>query len=46
MDAMQCSPLALAFIGDGVYEIRAREKLILEGNMRAGKLHKLTGEGG
>ena len=33
MDAMQYSPLALAFIGDGVYEIRVREKL-----------HKLTVE--
>ena len=42
MDAMQYSPLALAFIGDGVYEIRVREKLILEANMPADKLHKLT----
>ena len=38
MDAMQYSPLALAFIGDGVYEIRVREKLILEANMPADKL--------
>ena len=44
MDAMQYSPLALAFIGDGVYEIRVREKLILEANMPADKLHKLTVE--
>lgn len=46
MDAMQYSPLALAFIGDGVYEIRVREKLILEANMPADKLHKLTVERG
>ena len=44
MDAMQYSPLALAFIGDGVYEIRVREKLILEANKPADKLHKLTVE--
>ena len=44
MDAMQYSPLALAFIGDGVYEIRVREKLILEANMPADKLHKLSVE--
>ncbi len=37
-------PLALAFIRDGVYEIRVREKLILEANMPADKLHKLTVE--
>ncbi|WP_295211176.1 ribonuclease III domain-containing protein [Ruminococcus sp.] len=39
---MQYSPLALAFIGDGVYEMRVREKLILGANMPADKLHKLT----
>ena len=44
MDAMQYSPLALAFIGDGVYEIRGKRKAILEANMPADKLHKLTVE--
>ena len=46
MDAMQYSPLALAFIGDGVYEIRVREKLILEADMPADKQHELTVERG
>ncbi len=36
------SPLALAFMGDSVYEQLAREKLILSANMPAGKLHSLT----
>lgn len=36
------SPLALAFMGDSVYEQLVREKLILSANMPAGKLHSLT----
>lgn len=39
---MQYSPLALAFIGDAVYEIKVREKLILAANMPANALHKLA----
>lgn len=39
---MQYSPLALAFIGDAVYETRVREKLILSANMPASKLHRLA----
>ncbi len=34
--------MALAFIGDGVYEIKVREKIILSANMPADKLHRLT----
>lgn len=36
------SPLALAFLGDCVYEQLVREKLILSGNMPAGKLHSMA----
>lgn len=38
----QYSPLALAFLGDAVYEQLVREKLLLRANMSAGKLHKLA----
>lgn len=38
----QYSPLALAFLGDAVYEQLVREKLLLRANMPAGKLHKLA----
>lgn len=40
--AKQYSPLALAFMGDVVYEQLVREKLILEANRPAKKLHDLT----
>ena len=39
---MQYSPLALAFLGDSVYEQKIREKLILAANMPANALHKLA----
>lgn len=38
----QYSPLALAFLGDSVYEQLVREQLIIHGNMPAGKLHSLA----
>ncbi len=41
-DIMQYSPLALAFMGDAVYEQKAREKIILSGNRSANELHKLA----
>ncbi|MBR1423053.1 MAG: ribonuclease III [Ruminococcus sp.] len=41
-DAMQYSPLSLAFIGDSVYEQMVRLRLLLLANMPANKLHKLT----
>ena len=38
------SPLALAFLGDGVYELLAREYLLSRGNAPVGKLHTHTVE--
>lgn len=36
------SPLALAFLGDAVYELLVRERLLLAANRPAGKLHTLS----
>ncbi len=41
-EAKQYSPLALAFLGDAVYERLVRERLLMEANMPVGKLHELT----
>ena len=41
-EAKQYSPLALAFLGDAVYEKLVRKKLLLLANMPVGKLHELT----
>ncbi len=41
---MQYSPLALAFIGDSVYEQLVRERLIVRFNTTANALHKLAVE--
>ncbi len=41
-EANQYSPLALAFLGDSVYEQLVREKILLAANMPANKLHKLA----
>lgn len=38
--ARQYSPLALAFLGDSVYEILVREYLVREANRPAAKLHE------
>lgn len=38
--ARQYSPLALAFLGDSVYEILVREYLVREANRSAAKLHE------
>jgi len=35
----QLSPLTLAFIGDGVYDLMVRESLVREANRSVGKLH-------
>lgn len=35
----QYSPLTLAFLGDSVYELLVRDKMVLRGNMPASKLH-------
>ena len=36
------SPSTLAFLGDGVYELMVRERLLNAGSMPAGKLHALS----
>ena len=40
----ELSPLALAYIGDAVFEIFARTKVLSEGNAPVNKLHKRTKE--
>lgn len=40
IEARGYSPLALAFIGDAVYESFIRTKILLKANMSANKLHK------
>ncbi|MGN0584766.1 MAG: Mini-ribonuclease 3 [Ruminococcus sp.] len=41
LEAKQYSPLALAFLGDSVYEIMMREHILLSANMPASELHSL-----
>lgn len=41
-DPGQLGPVALAFIGDGVFELLVRERLLKRGNMPAGRLHRLA----
>lgn len=36
------SPLSLAFVGDGVFELLVRERLLQNGPLPAGKLHRLA----
>lgn len=36
----QLSPLTLAFLGDAVFELMVRERLVRKGSAPAGKLHK------
>lgn len=43
-DPRLLSPLALAFLGDGVYELLARESLLARGNAPVGTLHAHTVE--
>ena len=40
IDTKEISPLALAFVGDGVYEMMVREMLVCEANRSANELHK------
>ena len=42
VDAKQLSPLTLAFIGDTVFDLLVREKLICEANRPANDLHILA----
>lgn len=39
-DLRTYSPLTLAYIGDGIYELVIRTVLVSRGNMQANKLHK------
>ena len=39
-EALQYSPLTLAFLGDCVYEQLVRERLVLNANMPVNKLHR------
>ena len=40
IDPNGCSSLALAYIGDAVYELMIRQKVLSEGNRQVNKLHK------
>lgn len=40
IDLRERSPLALAFVGDGVLELLVRARLVAESRMHAGALHK------
>ncbi len=43
-DYKTLSPLTLAFIGDGVYDLLIREQLVCKMNCQVGKLHKMKVE--
>ena len=40
VDAQTYSPLVLAYIGDAVYEVIVRTKVVNRGNMQVNKMHK------
>ena len=42
IDRHTLSPLALAFVGDGVYSLMVREKLLSEANRPVNDLHKMA----
>jgi len=42
--ARNFNPLALAFLGDGVYEVLVRQKIILNANLSVRKLHAASVE--
>lgn len=42
VDMHTLSPLALAFVGDGVYSLLVRERLLTAANRPVGELHKLA----
>lgn len=41
-EARQMSPVTLAFLGDAVYELRARATLVRQGGRPADTLHRMT----
>jgi ribonuclease-3 family protein len=42
VDVHTLSPLALAFVGDGVYSLMVRERLLSQANRPVGDLHRLA----
>lgn len=42
VDVRTYSPLTLAYIGDGIYDLVIRSLVVAKGNTRAGELHKRT----
>ncbi|MBQ3132795.1 MAG: ribonuclease III [Clostridia bacterium] len=42
VDTRDLSPITLAFVGDGVYELMVREHLAAEANRPTGVLHKMA----
>ncbi len=42
VDVHTLSPLALAFVGDGVYSLLVRERLLTQANRPVGELHRLA----
>ncbi|WP_264467926.1 ribonuclease III domain-containing protein [Lacrimispora sp. 210928-DFI.3.58] len=44
VDAQSYSPLVLAYIGDAVYEVMIRTKVINRGSMQVNKMHKHSSE--
>ena len=44
IDVRTYSPLTLAYIGDGIYDLIIRSLVVAKGNTRAGELHKRTSQ--
>lgn len=44
VDIRTYSPLTLAYIGDGIYDLVIRSVVVAGGNTRAGELHKRTSQ--
>lgn len=44
VDIRTYSPLTLAYIGDGIYDLIIRSLVVAGGNTRAGELHKRTSQ--
>ena len=44
VDGRTYSPLALAYIGDAVYEVLIRTRVMNQGNMQVSKMHKKSAE--
>lgn len=44
VDIRTYSPITLAYIGDGIYDLVIRSVVVARGNTRAGELHKRTSQ--